>query len=180
MKKRILFAFLILSSLSFTSCNKDDDNNDTKESYAKLNDESYSLKTGIYYTDTNNDGTYESILFMYSEGITYDEVNEEFTGQGSLAVIEIDNHPTQDFSGNYTQTDDVDIVFFPLYDFDNSGNGRATTPEYYDLDTFSLSIAKNGDTATINVSGEATNEDTTTALPFEMYYNGNLTFSLID
>ncbi|AWM12539.1 hypothetical protein DI487_00735 [Flavobacterium sediminis] len=175
MKKVILFAFLILSSLSFTSCNKDDDN--TKENYAKLNDESYSLKTSLYYTDTNNDGTYESILFIYSEGITYDEVNDEFTGQGSLAVIEMDSHPTQDFSGNYTQTDDVYIVFFPLYDFDNLGNGRAPAPENYVLDTFSLSIAKNGDSATINVSGESTD---TPALPFEMYYNGNLTFSPID
>ncbi|BCY28967.1 hypothetical protein [Flavobacterium okayamense] len=178
MKKVILFAFLILSSLTFTSCS-DDDN--TKENYAKLNDESYSLKTGLYYSDTNNDGTYESLLIIHSEGITYDEVNDEFSGQGSIAVIEIDPHALEDFSGNYTHVDNnVGVVFYPLYDFDNTGNGKAPAPEYYELDTFSLSIAKNGDTATINISGEATNEDTTTALPFEMYYNGNLTFSLID
>ncbi len=177
MKKVILFAFLILSSLSFTSCS-DDDN--TKESYAKLNEESYSLKSGLYYSDTNNDGTYETILIIHSEGITYNEANEEFSGQGSLAVIEIDSHASQDFSGNYNELDDVYVVFYPLYDFDNSGNGRAPAPEHYDLDTFSLSIAKNGDTATINITGEATDEDTNTALPFNMYYNGNLTFSLLD
>lgn len=177
MKKVILFAFVILSSLSFNSCS-DDDN--AKENYAKLNDESYSLKTGLYYSDTNNDGTYESLLIIHSEGITYDEVSQEFSGQGSLAVIEIDSHASQDFSGNYNETDNVNVIFYPLYDFDNSAGGRAPAPENYVLDTFSLSIAKNGDNATINVSGESTDQDTNTALPFEMYYNGSLTFGLID
>lgn len=177
MKKVILFAFLILSSLTFTSCS-DDDN--AKENYAKLNEESYNLKSAIYYSDENNDGTYDATIIIHSEGITYDEVSQEFSGQGSLAVIEIDSHASQDFSGNYNEADDVYVIFYPLYDFDNSAGGRAPAPENYELDTFSLSIAKNGDTATINVSGDATNEDITTALPFEMYYNGNLTLSLID
>lgn len=178
MKKVILFAFLILSSLSFTSCS-DDDN--AKESYAKLNEESYSLKTGLYYSDTNNDGSYQSLIIIHSDGITYDEVNGEFSGQGSIAVIEIDPHAAQDFSGNYTHADNnVEVVFYPLYDFDNSTGGRAPAPENYVLDTFSLSIAKNGDAATINISGVTTDEDTNISLPFEMYYNGNLTFSLID
>lgn len=179
MKKIIVFAFLILSTISFTSCS--DDDNTTKENYANLNEENYSLKTGLYYSDTNNDGTYESLIIIHSDGITYDEVNDEFSGQGSLAVIEIDPHVLEDFSGNYTNVDNnVGIVFYPFYDFNNTGNGKAPTPEYYELTTFSLSITKNGETTTINVSGEATNQDTASVLPFEMYYNGNLTFSLID
>lgn len=175
MKKVILFAFLILSSLTFTSCS-DDDN--AKENYAKLNEQSYNLKSAIYYSDENNDGTYDSTIIIHSEGITYDEVSQEFSGQGSLAVIEIDSHASQDFSGNYTHADNnVGVVFYPLYDFDNLGNGKAPAPENYVLDTFSLSIVKNGDVTTINVSGETTDNPT---IPFEMYYNGNLTFSLID
>lgn len=177
MKKVILFAFLILSSLTFTSCS-DDDN--AKESYAKLNDVNYNLKSAEYYSGINNDGTYDSTIIIHSEGITYDEVSQEFSGQGSLAVIEIDSHASQDFSGNYNETDDVYVIFYPLYDFDNSAGGRAPAPENYELNTFSLSIAKNGDNATINVSGESTDQDTNTALPFEMYYNGSLTFGLID
>lgn len=178
MKKVILFAFLILSSLTFTSCS-DDDN--AKENYAKLNEESYNLKSGLYYSDTNNDGTYDSTIIIHSEGITYDEVNDQFSGQGSIAVIEIEPHALEDFSGNYTHVDNnVKVVFYPLYDFVNTGNGRAPAPENYMLDTFSLSIAKNGDTATINVSGESTDDVTNISLPFEMYYNGSLTLGLID
>ena len=178
MKKVILFAFLILSSLTFTSCS-DDDN--AKESYAKLNDVNYNLKSAEYYSGINNDGTYDSTIIIHSEGITYDEVSQEFSGQGSLAVIEIEPHALEDFSGNYTHVDNnVKVVFYPLYDFVNTGNGRAPAPENYMLDTFSLSIAKNGDTATINVSGESTDDVTNISLPFEMYYNGSLTLGLID
>lgn len=98
-----ILLFLFLSGIFFIACNKDDDDNGTKNSVS-FDGETYELSTGfIEEYGQNDDNSADFDIIFASSGIVYDEKEDEYTGTGEAIYLDL-NSPslTELAAGTYT------------------------------------------------------------------------------
>ncbi|GJM33751.1 MAG: hypothetical protein DHS20C18_27520 [Saprospiraceae bacterium] len=91
MKQFIYYSFIGLLSVTMMlqSCKKDDDSGTPKNEFT-LNGESFELGKGFLAEyGENGNGSYDFDVTLTSSSITYNEISQEFNGQGDVIYLDL-------------------------------------------------------------------------------------------
>lgn len=154
----LLIALLLTSSLS--SCKKDDD---TFDSHVMFNGTKYTLVEGFYFSQIAG-LNYNHYYFFVTDGLSYNETNQNFEGTGDMISITISTQ-SQTPSGTHNIVGESGYFFGVTFT-----NGIPSGGEGNNFAGGTITISISGDIYQIDIDGETFGEGALTG-----QYKGTLT-----
>jgi hypothetical protein len=156
------FALLLFVAVGLFSC-KDDDKAPAPDNKFTIGDNSYKIKTGIFFKDvepnSDDNGTdyYRNSISFLTDGISFTDVDGEeiATGEGDMVDLLINNEGRELKAGTYTWQSEENEQPFDLWSASVTLNWNGAGETEYDFKSGTLVVAKSGDTFTITFEGIA-------------------------
>ncbi len=185
MKRRFTNALLLAAAVVLASCGDDDDG---PSSYYTLDGSKKGLASGVFFYDDSPGESksgktiYYHQVTLVSGGININGSNS--TGTGDLVSLMLASETKQleigshSFVGDDSEAEPKDFVYGFIDVGFNASNGQSTSE--YEFESGTVTVAKSGDTYTIDFEGQVILENETEKHPVTGHYSGPLTSILND
>ncbi len=163
---KTVFCALFASAALLSSCSSDDKDSKSNDFFT-LDDSKKALSQGVLFYDANptlneqEELYYRNEILLFSDGLKTEEEEDgevEVLGKGNAISIDIVSYSATLETGTYVWTgEEEDPEEFEIWDagaFVNFNTSTGTGARY-SFTQFSLTVAKDGDTYTLEFSGTA-------------------------
>jgi hypothetical protein len=171
-----LFISLLALSVAFVSCEKDDED-ELDKNEGVYDGENFELGSGIleYYGLWNEDpATYNFDITLFSNDITFDSENYQFSGKGTILYFEMfSSSESELLDGTYTfdPNESGDANTFDMGEIYTDFDMATETGTIKSFKSGTVEIEKSGSTYKIKIDGKDNTDKTITAS-----YEGTLAY----